>query len=145
MESSARSFATERPIAQPASLWAGLRGALGAFSTPGARRVDTLQESHDRIVRVFGALDKRLAPEIKALARRYAIKDTGGWEIDLSQVQRWDSEGLAALVYALDLSEIAGVALTLLDPAPALRQTLEKAQLHRLFAIALSDERRSGS
>ena len=62
-------------------------------------------------------------------------QDGAGWAIDLSAVSAWDSEGLAALVYALDVSELGGKQLTVLNPSPALRQTLERAQLHRLFNI----------
>ena len=137
MESSARPLSSGPPIDQADSAWSGLRAALGQLTR--ASRLETGVQGALACLCVLGALDRRIAPEVKAQARAFAAQEGAGWAIDLSKVDGWDSEGLAALVYALDVSELAGKQMILLDPSPALRQTLEKAQLHRLFTIVSTD------
>lgn len=127
METSAQS--TSRPT-PPALGWEGLKQMLAS-----PQRLATDTEGSQSCLRVMGALDKRVAREIKAQAKALAAAEGNGWSLDLSAVRHWDAEGLSALVYALDVSEMAGKELTLLDPSPQLRQTLELAQLHHLFQI----------
>lgn len=137
MDSSARSLSTDQGLGQAASPWDALRAAVGQFTR--TTRLDTTQVGALPCLMVVGSLDKRIAPELKAQAKVQSEQDTAGWAVDLSGVTAWDSAGLAALVYALDVSELAGKQLTVLNPTPALRQTLERAQLHRLFTIVSSD------
>lgn len=129
MESSARSFdaASGR---QPAVGFGALKRLFGAAS-----RMDAAQVGTDRVLRLVGPLDGRVARELKAQARTFAEGEGGGWIVDLAGVSRWDAEGLAALVYALDVTEMAGKQLTLVNPGRALRETLELANLHRMFLI----------
>ena len=129
MESSARSMDAASPSRQAAS-WASLKGLFGPAS-----RLDAASEGAHRVVRLLGPLDGRVAAEIKAQARAFAEGEGTGWSLDLSGVSTWDAEGLQALVYALDVTEIAGKQLTLVNPGRALRHTLELANLHRMFAI----------
>ncbi|HEY9723398.1 MAG TPA: STAS domain-containing protein [Oscillatoriaceae cyanobacterium] len=133
MDSSASSWSQKSPLGQSSSLWESFRAAWGQ-----TQRVETVDGSQ-RVLRVFGALDKRLAPGLKEQAKAFTESDGGAWAIDLSHVTSWDAEGLSALVYALDLSELADKALILLDPPAALRLTFEQSQLHRLFPIQQHD------
>lgn len=133
MDSSARSWSQKPALGQSSSLWESFRAAWGQ-----AQRVETA-DGAQRVLRVFGPLDKRLAPGVKAQAKAFVEGEGGAWAIDLSRVTSWDAEGLSALVYALDLSELANKSLTLLDPPAALRQTFERSQLHRLFPIQQHD------
>lgn len=132
MDSSARSLSTGQALGT-GSAWEALRLAISQLTqTPS---LATGQKGALTCLSVVGAMDKRIAREIKAQAKAMSEQETAGWAIDLAGVTAWDSEGLAALVYSLDVSELTGKQLTLLNPSPALRQTLEKAQLHRLFNI----------
>jgi anti-anti-sigma factor len=144
MDSSARSWASEPSLRQPAGLWDGLRGALGGWGAAKGKKASKDAAPAVALgadcLRVVGPLDKRLARELKAQAKALAESAAPAWSLDLAGVTSWDSEGLAALVYALDDSELAGKQLTLLAPPAPLRQTLERAQLHHLFAIADPDE-----
>lgn len=133
MDSSARSLSTGQNVAP----WDALRSALGQLTR--ATTMETGQKGALACLSVVGAMDKRIAKALKAQAKAFAEQEGAGWAIDLSGVTAWDSEGLAALVYALDVSELAHKQLSLLNPTPALRQTLEQAQLHRLFTIVTSD------
>lgn len=138
MESGARSWGLDTPSGQPGSLLDGMKNALGQLVGQREQRLEADLEGA-RTLRVVGALDKGLARGVKAKAREFASQPAGAWSIDLVAVDAWDSEGIAALVYALDVSELNGHSLTLLDPCPDLRFTLEKAQLHHLFAIVERD------
>lgn len=133
MESSARSLSTGQHVAP----WDAVRAAFGQLTR--STSLETGQKGALMCLSVVGAMDKRVAKELKAQAKAFAEQEGAGWAIDLSGVTTWDSEGLAALVYALDVSELANKPLSLLNPTDALRQTLEKAQLHRLFTIVTSD------
>lgn len=137
MDSSARSWDSESALRQPTSLWETMRAAWSNLSA--APRVEPLAEGSQRVLRLVGALDRRVAGEVKAQAKAFAEGDGASWAIDLSAVNAWDSEGLSALVYALDVSDLAGKQLTLLDPSSALRHTLERSQLHHLFQIHLRE------
>jgi ABC-type transporter Mla MlaB component len=86
-------------------------------------------------LRIEGALTRHTAAAVKQAAREMVGRPAGLWQIDLSRITRWDAEGLATLVHALDLSEINGSELQLVAPPVGLRDVLEKAQLHRLFWI----------
>lgn len=136
MESSARSLNTENTFGAQFAQWIGMKNGVG----PLASRLAADQEGVSRVIRVVGALDKRIAKELKGQAKAMAEGEGGSWCLDLSGVQTWDSEGLSALVYALDVSELNGKQLALLEPSPALRQTLERAQLHHLFQIKYRGE-----
>ncbi len=138
MESGARSWGLDASLGNASSLFDGMRNALGQLI--GARE-QRLEAEFDgaRTLRIVGALDHRLARAVKAKAREFASQPAGLWTIDLAAVDLWDSDGLAALVYALDVSELNGHSLTLVDPCAELRFTLEKAQLHHLFAIETRD------
>ena len=135
MESIARSLNTGLGIA--GSSWDALRAALGQVTR--ATTIEVSQAGPLSCLRVVGALDKRIAKELKAQAKAFSKSDGTAWAIDLSGVTAWDSEGLASLVYALDVSGLVGKHLSLLSPSNGLRQTLEKAQLHRLFIIVTAD------
>lgn len=91
-------------------------------------------------LRLIGRLDGRMATEVKAHARAFTEGEATSWSIDLSGVTAWDGNGLAALVYALDVSELAGKTLYLVDPCLQLRQTMQRSQLHHLFPIVRRDE-----
>lgn len=133
MESSARSLSRGHHVAP----WDAVKAALGQLTR--STTLEVGQKGTLRCLSLVGALDKRIAREIKAQARSFAEQESAGWAIDLSGVTAWDSEGLASLVYALDVSELANKPLSLLNPSSALRQTLERAQLHRLFTIVTSE------
>ena len=137
MDSSARSWDSDSALRQPTSLWETMRAAWSNLAA--APRVEPLAEGSQRVLRLVGALDRRVAAEVKAQSKAFADGDGTSWAIDLTDVNAWDSEGLSALVYALDVSDLAGKQLTLLDPSPALRHTLERSQLHHLFQIHLRD------
>jgi anti-anti-sigma factor len=132
MDSSARSLSTGHALGT-GSPWEALRAAIAQLTQTAS--LEAGQKGALACLSVVGALDRRIAKELKAQARAFSEQEGAGWAIDLSGVTAWDSEGLAALVYALDVSELAGKQLSLLNPATGLRQTLEKAQLHRLFTI----------
>jgi anti-anti-sigma factor len=116
-----------------------LEGVWATLTRLAGGRVRNL-ESVPGGLRVAGALDKGIARELKARAKALAEGDTAGFSIDLAEVTSWDGDGLAALVYALDVSELAGKRLVLLEPCARLRHTLERSQLHHLFAIVHRDE-----
>jgi anti-anti-sigma factor len=137
MDSGARSLSTGQGIGQAGSPWEALRAVWGQWTQ--ATTITTGQKGALACLTLVGALDKRIAKEVKAQAQAFAAQEGAGWAIDLSGVTSWDSEGLAALVHALDVSELAHKQLTVLNPTAALRQTLEKAQLHRLFNIDTTD------
>lgn len=134
MDSSARPW-SPAPALHPPSGWDQLRRTLSALSHGPARALEPDTERAVPCLRVMGALDRRLAPELKRQAQAFAALEAAGWSLDLSAVGAWDSDGIASLVYALDVSDLNGKTLTLLNPAPALRHTLERAQLHHLFLI----------
>jgi anti-anti-sigma factor len=134
MNIGARSWGLDSSLGQGGSLLDGMRNALGQLVGHKEQRLEADLDGA-RCLKVFGALDKGLARAVKARAREFVSQPQGAWTIDLHEVTSWDSEGLASLVYALDVSELNGHALTLVDPCEALRFTLEKAQLHHLFAI----------
>jgi anti-anti-sigma factor len=134
----ARSGATAATFDSAASLWEGMWTMLGSRLSAHDRRLEA--EGNMRVLRLFGALDKRLAKEVKLQAKAFAEADGNGWSIDLSAVTAWDGDGLAALVYALDVSEVAGKTVKLLDPCPRLRHTLQRSGLHHLFHIIHRDE-----
>lgn len=129
MDSSARSMEAAAQSRQPVS-WASIKGLFAPAS-----QLDTASEGPHRVLRLLGALDSRVAKELKAQARAFAEGDGVSWSLDLAGVSSWDAEGLAALVYALDVSELHGKQLTLVNPNTALRHTLELANLHRMFSI----------
>lgn len=129
MESSARSMDAASP-SRPTASWASLKSMFAPAS-----RLEPATEGPHHVLRLLGALDGRVAGEIKARARAFGEGEGAVWSVDLAGVTSWDAEGLAALVYALDVSELAGKQLTLVNPSRALRHTLELANLHRMFAI----------
>jgi anti-anti-sigma regulatory factor len=129
----ARTGATAATFDSAASLWGGVWMKLGSRLGLRDRRLEA--EDGTRVLRLFGVLDKRLAKEIKLQAQGFAQAEGNTWSIDLSGITAWDGDGLAALVYALDLSELSGKTVTLLDPCPRLRHTLQRSQLHHLFHI----------
>lgn len=136
MESSARSLNSENTFGAQFAQWIGMKNMISPLSA----RLATDHEGVGRVIRVMGALDKRIARELKVQAKAIAEGEGTSWSLDLSGVQSWDSDGLSALVYALDVSELAGKQLTLLEPSASLRQTLERAQLHHLFQIKYRGE-----
>lgn len=136
MESSARSLNTETNLGDQFAQWIGMKNGLN----PLAARIATDPEGMSRTLKVTGALDKRIARALKGQAKAMAEAEGSNWSLDLSGVESWDSEGLSALVYALDISEVNGKQLTLLEPSGALRRTLERAQLHHLFQIKYRGE-----
>lgn len=138
MESGARSWGLDATRGHASSLLDGMRNALGQLVGHREQRLEADLEGA-RTLRIVGALDKNLARGVKAKARAFVSQPAGAWTIDLAEVATWDSEGLASLVYALDVSELNGHSLTLVDPCPDLRFTLEKAQLHHLFQIVQRD------
>ena len=138
MDSGARSWGLDGTLGQAGSLFDGVRHAFGQLVGTREQRLDVEVEGV-RTLRIVGALDHRIARAVKAKAREFASMPAGPWIIDLDGVDAWDGDGLAALVYALDVSELNGHALTLVDPCNELRFTLEKAQLHHLFAIETRD------
>ena len=91
-----------------------------------------------RCLTVNGSLDKRVARAVKEHARTF-VSAPAPWSIDLAGVDAWDAEGLASLVYALDVSEMNGCEFALVDPCPGLRATMQRAQLHHLFTIVRRD------
>jgi anti-anti-sigma factor len=135
MNIGARPLGLEGSANQAGSLLAEIKAAVGQLLGASASELEMKGEGA-RCLHVVGALDKRLAKVVKAKAREHVSQPAGPWTIDLAGVTRWDSEGLAALVYALDVSELNGHQLTLLSPSAPLRLTLERAQLHHLFTIA---------
>lgn len=140
MSSNARSGAIAATLGTAGTMIEGLRAALFQLIGTKEQRIEADREGASRTLRLVGALDKRIARELKAQAKATAEAEGTHWVIDLSQVDAWDSEGLAALVYALDVSELQGKHLTLLEPSSRLRHTLERSQLHHLFNIAQRDE-----
>ena len=134
----ARTGATAATFDSAATLWEGVWTKLGSRLGIRDRRLET--EGGLRVLRLFGVLDKHLAKEIKLQAKSFADAEGATWSIDLSGVTAWDGDGLAALVYALDLSELSGKTVRLLDPCPRLRHTLQRSQLHHLFHIIHRDE-----
>lgn len=134
-----RTGAATAPIGTAGGLWEQVWTRLSAHLEQGRRGVEADAEGA-RVLRVMGPLDRRLAPQVKAQARLFTSGDATSWSIDLSAVTSWDGDGLAALVHALDLSDIAGKTLYLLDPNPRLRDTLERSQLHHLFPILAREE-----
>lgn len=131
-----RSIGLSGTPAQAGSLFGEMRAVFGQLLGQAASEL-VLESEGARCLHVVGALDKRVAKAMKAKARELASQEPAGpWTIDLAGVTAWDSEGLAALVYALDVSELNGHQLTLLSPSAKLRHTLERAQLHHLFSIA---------
>lgn len=134
MDSSARQW-SDSPALGAATGWEGVKRALSTLTTPARRALSPDTERAVPCLQVLGTLDKRLAPELKRQAQAFAALETTAWTIDLSAVANWDSDGLAALVYALDISDLNNKQLTLLNPSAALRHTLERAQLHHLFLI----------
>jgi anti-anti-sigma factor len=129
MDTSARSLSTSQAV----NPWEAIKAAVAQVGR--VAETSTVQKGALSCLMVGGALDKRIAKEIKQQARAFANGEASAWAIDLAGVTTWDSEGLAALVYALDVSELAGKPFSLLSPSAALRRTLERAQLHRLFVI----------
>lgn len=138
MDTGARSWGLDATLGHAGSLLDGMRNALGQLVGHREQKLEADLEGA-RTLKIVGALDKHLARGVKAKAREFASQPAGTWSIDLAAVDAWDSEGLAALVYSLDVSELNGHALTLLDPCADLRFTLEKAQLHHLFHIVQRD------
>lgn len=134
MNSGARSWRLERQEGLAGTLPAYARAIFRVLAgAPATRLVAELDGA--RRLRVVGPLDKRVARALKAQAREFVSLSAGPWTIDLAKVSAWDGDGLASLVYALDLSELNGHVLTLAAPNPVLRATLERAQLHHLFPI----------
>ncbi|MEB3197580.1 MAG: STAS domain-containing protein [Candidatus Sericytochromatia bacterium] len=113
----------------PRKGWPSLR-----FMPPQASRLARLEWPLPGL-RLSGPLDRKLAEALKAAARELTAQRVSQWQLDLAAVTRWDAEGVAALVHALDLAELNGQGLVLVSPPPALRRVFEQAQLHRLFAI----------
>lgn len=111
-----------------------------AFTQTFADPVERLKAEQDgsRCLRIVGGLDKRIARAVKDQARSF-VSQPGAWSIDLSGVDTWDAEGLASLVYALDVSEMNGCDFTLVAPCPGLRAMMQRAQLHHLFNIQTGD------
>lgn len=146
MNSGARSWGMENTMGQTGSLLEGVRAALGGLAGGREQTNTGLQRasSGTRCLQLVGVLDRHMARKIKqqahALMNAPEAAAGAGWGIDLSEVSRWDSEGLAALVHVLDVSDRNGQPLTLFDPNPALRHTLEQAQLHHLFTIVQREE-----
>jgi len=140
MSSNARSGAIAATLGTAGNMLEGMRAALFQLIGTKEQRIEAEREGTAHTLRLVGALDKRIARELKAQAKATAEAEGSHWVIDLSQVDAWDSEGLAALVYALDVSELQGKHLTLLEPSNRLRHTIERSQLHHLFNIAQRDE-----
>jgi anti-anti-sigma factor len=139
MNSSARSLPRPSTQTRPLVAWRGLMldvvQRLGLEKT----QLEFSQASLCPSLRITGALDGRAAQALKAQAKHFVALETRAWSIDLSCLTRWDSSGLQALVYALDLSELAGKQLSLLNPPAPFRKTLISAQLHHLFTIVEQD------
>ena len=133
---SARSFALTAPIESIGSLWDGAWASLVRLTHSHTRYIEAVPGG----LRISGALDKRNARELKRVAKVLAESDGLGFGIDLSRVDSWDGDGLAALVYALDVCELSGKRLQLIEPCSGLRHLLERSQLHHLFAIVHRDE-----
>lgn len=115
----------------------GLRTALEALTLP-LRPGDVklhIDLNPVPCLHIVGDLNRRTAVTVKQAVRDAVSRPGGRWRIDLSRVARWDAEGLATLVHALDLSELNGRELQLVAPPPGLRAIIERAQLHRLFWI----------
>ena len=132
----ARPGALTAKIDAPGSRWGGLWASLVRMVGGDAHQ---LEATPGGLV-VRGGLDKGIARELKRQAKELAEGEGTGFCIDLSAVTSWDGDGLAALVYALDVSELAGKRLVLVEPCARLRHTLERSQLHHLFAIVSRDE-----
>ncbi|MDB5096335.1 MAG: hypothetical protein JWM80_756 [Cyanobacteria bacterium RYN_339] len=132
----ARQGALTAKIDDAGSMWSGVWSALARFTGGAVRRLEPMPGG----LRVHGALDKGIARELKLQAKALADGEGQAVGIDLAEVTSWDGDGLAALVYALDVSELAGKRLVLLEPCDRLRHTLERSQLHHLFAIVRRDE-----
>ena len=137
-----RAGSLDAPLEQGSSLFDDMRAAFGLALGLRPSRVEATHEGARR-VRVVGALDKRAARALKARARELVSLPPAAWTIDLADVSSWDGDGIAALVYALDVSTLQGHELALADPGPALRAVLERAQLHHLFVITQRDARAS--
>ena len=134
MNIGARPLGLDGTAEQAGSLLDGMKAAFASLL--GAQAELVVESEGARCLHVVGALDRKVAKAVKAKAREMVSQPAGPWTIDLAGVTRWDSDGLAALVYALDVSELNGHQLTLLNPSAKLRFTLERAQLHHLFTIA---------
>lgn len=84
---------------------------------------------------IEGDLNRHTALAFKKIVQDVLTRPAKRWQIDLSQIRRWDADGVALLVHALDVSEMNGRELQLLTPPQPLRAIIEKAQLHRIFWI----------
>jgi len=133
---------TARPGALTAKIedhgprWSGVWASIQRLVGHGARGIEATASG----LAIQGALDKGIARDLKARAKALAEGEGTGFSIDLAGVDAWDGDGLAALVYALDVSELAGKRLVLVEPCARLRHTLERSQLHHLFTIVRRDE-----
>lgn len=114
-----------------------LRAGLGRLFSPW--RSNALKLSIEAVpipcLSLEGELTRHTAPGVKQAVREVIARPAGRWQINLGGITRWDAEGLATLVYALDLSELNGRELQLVAPPAPLRGIIERAQLHRLFWI----------
>lgn len=136
----ARSGALTATLETAGTWWETLYASLSRLVGAVDRRVEVVREGTSHVLVVHGALDKHIVLAFKARAKEIVQGEGQRWSIDLSRVQEWDSVGLAALVYALDVSELSNKPLELIDPCPRLRHTLQRSQLHHLFPIVHRDE-----
>jgi anti-anti-sigma factor len=129
---------TARPAALTPKIdrWGGVWSALVRLVGRDAHQLEVVTGG----LRVRGGLDRGIARALKREAKALADGEGQGFSIDLAQASSWDGDGLAALVYALDVCELAGKRLVLVEPCPRLRHTLERSQLHHLFTIVRRDE-----
>lgn len=98
--------------------------------------------SHAVLVSDLPVLNARTAAALVAQTRATFHPQLTAVEIDLSQTDSVDSQGLGALVALYRFVQRrcgAGVAFRLLNPAPPARQLLELTRLHRLFEVVERD------
>ena len=89
-----------------------------------------------KMVRVSGDIDMESAARLRTKLERALKRRPQAVIVDLSQVTRMDSAGVAVLLEAIQWARKEKIVLVLQDPSPAARSVLEVARVDKLFMVS---------
>ena len=89
-----------------------------------------------KMIRVTGDVDMESAARLRAKLEKALKKKPQAVIVDLSQVTRMDSSGVAVLLEAIQWARKEKVVLVLQDPSPPARSVLEVARVDKLFMVS---------
>lgn len=85
------------------------------------------------LVRIAGPLDLRTRPQLESFGREVLSPRPQRIDLDVGRVEFIDSAGISALISIRSAATKSGFGFRLMNPTPAVRQTIERVGLASLL------------